>query len=364
MQPGRRFFATLDGIRGIAAIMVVELHAHALFSSRVSEEGFLAVDIFFILSGVVITNAYEHRLCTGLTFQDFMKIRLIRLYPLYLLGTLIGIFSVIYSIESIDHVKNNYIYMVVGVFMLPNLLSYGLYPLNPPAWSLFFEIFANAVHALIFRFLNLRNLAAIMALSASGLAGILYFVHVANFNIGWTATNTPGGFFRVGYSYFAGVLLYRLYESRKPVAGQARRVMSVPWIILGVVAATLAAKPSAEVRPYYELAVILLVFPAIVYCALFFEPVGIGAKLCKFLGAISYAVYVIHMPLYWVFQYTITRVTAVPLESLAPWAGFCFIGILLPLCWVLDKFYDGPLRSFLSARGQVNLSAAPKKPVS
>ena|ERR1019366_1468860 len=81
MQPGRRFFATLDGIRGIAAIIVVGVHAEPLFGNWATRENGLAVDIFFILSGVVIDNAYGHRLQTGLAVRSFAKIRLIRFYP-------------------------------------------------------------------------------------------------------------------------------------------------------------------------------------------------------------------------------------------------------------------------------------------
>jgi peptidoglycan/LPS O-acetylase OafA/YrhL len=46
IQRGRRFFATLDGIRGIAAIMVVAFHAAPLFGKGIVQEQFLAVDIF------------------------------------------------------------------------------------------------------------------------------------------------------------------------------------------------------------------------------------------------------------------------------------------------------------------------------
>ncbi|MGH6822930.1 MAG: hypothetical protein ACRECP_03190 [Methylocella sp.] len=49
-------------------------------------------------------------------------------------------------------------------------------------------------------------------------------------------------------------------------------------------------------------------------------------------------------------------------ESWAAWAGFCFIGVLLPFCWALDKSYGGPLRRFLLAFGQSKFATMPEKP--
>ena len=91
---------------------------------------------------------------------------------------------------------------------------------------------------------------------------------------------------------------------------------------------------------------------------------GVGARVCKFLGSISYAVYVIHVPLEWLITGMIQRMAGVPVESWdpwAPWAGFCFIGVLLAFCWALDKFYDAPLRRFLLARMQSQFAPVREK---
>jgi peptidoglycan/LPS O-acetylase OafA/YrhL len=136
----------------------------------------------------------------------------------------------------------------------------------------------------------------------------------------------------------------------------------VPWVILGLVEVMLAAKPQAAGRPYYEFAVVTLFFPAIIYCALWFEPTGVGGRVCKFLGAVSYAVYAIHLPLYWLISGITKRMLHVPVESWAPWTGICFLGLLLAFCWALDKFFDRPLRSFLLARGQLTTATIPEKP--
>src|ERR1700761_6040207 len=87
----RRTFETLNAMRGIAAIGVVLFHGRALWHGAVAPHGYLAVDIFFMLSGFVIAHAYEERLRLGLSVAEFAKIRIIRFYPLYALGLTLGI---------------------------------------------------------------------------------------------------------------------------------------------------------------------------------------------------------------------------------------------------------------------------------
>jgi peptidoglycan/LPS O-acetylase OafA/YrhL len=361
MQPGRRFFATLDGIRGIAAIIVVGVHAEPLFGNWATRENGLAVDIFFILSGVVIDNAYGHRLQTGLAVRSFAKIRLIRFYPLYIFGFALGLLGMLLGFGSITHAGYIPLALVLAILILPNPFINTLFPMNPPAWSLSNELFVNIVYAFAFRYLTTRVLGAIMAVCVLGFVGILYFGHDHTLSVGFNRAHLFGGFIRAGYSFFAGVLLYRLFASRKFAPANAWRMAFMPWVILGLVAMMLGATPPARVVPYYEFVVVVFLFPAAVYCALWFEPMGVGARVCKFLGAISYAVYVIHFPLYWLITSMLTRATGVAAENFAPWGGFCFLGVLLPICWALDKFYDGPLRAFLLTRGQSKYATVPKK---
>ena len=84
VRSGKHVYATLDGIRGIAAALVAMRHAGALFPGWDFPNSGLAVDLFFVISGFVVASAYDRRLADGLTLGAFMRIRLIRLYPLYL----------------------------------------------------------------------------------------------------------------------------------------------------------------------------------------------------------------------------------------------------------------------------------------
>lgn len=89
-------FEILDGLRGVAAIIVVMFHLFETYSagpcSQILNHGYLAVDFFFMLSGFVIGYAYDDRWGKGMTQWNFYKRRLIRLQPMVIMGSLIGAF--------------------------------------------------------------------------------------------------------------------------------------------------------------------------------------------------------------------------------------------------------------------------------
>ena len=87
----------LDGLRGVAALMVIWYHifeGYAFASDTMIttfNHGYLAVDFFFILSGFVIGYAYDDRWGKSLTMKDFFKRRLIRLHPMVIMGVSSGL---------------------------------------------------------------------------------------------------------------------------------------------------------------------------------------------------------------------------------------------------------------------------------
>src|SRR5262245_20131162 len=138
-QPGRRFFATLDGIRGVAAIMVVRATAIREGDSpgTISRGRY-----FFVLSGVVITNAYEHRFQSGLSVLSFAILRTIRLYPLYILGTAIRLIAIgagliMVGSSSVGNGRQLAGPLFFELLALPDPFVFSVFPLNRPAWSLF-----------------------------------------------------------------------------------------------------------------------------------------------------------------------------------------------------------------------------------
>ncbi len=88
-------YELLDGLRGVAALLVVFYHIFEGFSFAgggtlitVINHGYLAVDFFFILSGFVIGYAYDDRWKKNMTLKGFFKRRLIRLHPMIIMDEL------------------------------------------------------------------------------------------------------------------------------------------------------------------------------------------------------------------------------------------------------------------------------------
>ena len=90
----KNHFKILDGLRGLAAVIVVVFHILETFtggdhSKQIINHGYLAVDFFFVLSGFVIGYAYDDR-WGKMTLKGFFKRRLIRLHPMIIIGMIIG----------------------------------------------------------------------------------------------------------------------------------------------------------------------------------------------------------------------------------------------------------------------------------
>ena len=170
-QP-KRFFCTLDGIRGLAAILVAMSHTLPFLRPATLDEAHLAVDIFFLLSGVVLANAYEERLLSGLGVWRFAMIRAVRLYPLYALGCLITVIAALAGIRADIPPEDLLLFVALAVFLLPNpfMGNDQIFPLNGPSWTLFFEMLANMYYAVVIHSLTTRHLVTIMLVSALGLA--------------------------------------------------------------------------------------------------------------------------------------------------------------------------------------------------
>ena len=83
-------YEILDGLRGVAAIIVIIFHFFELYSfgnpaKQIVNHGYLAVDFFYVLSGFVIGYAYDDR-WDRMSYWDFYKRRLIRLHPMVIIS--------------------------------------------------------------------------------------------------------------------------------------------------------------------------------------------------------------------------------------------------------------------------------------
>ena len=229
-------YALLDGLRGVAALLVVWYHVFEGYQfasgSAIIQEinhGYLAVDFFFILSGFVIGYAYDDRWGKTLTLGKFFKRRLIRLHPMVVMGALIGL--VMFILQGAvtwngtpASVPAMMIALLCGMLMIPALPGGGyevrgngeMFPLNGPAWSLFFEYIGNILYALFIRRFSTRALAIL-----AGILSILLLWFTATdvcgygmFGVGWTldGLNFWGGLLRMLCPFTIGMLLSRVFH--------------------------------------------------------------------------------------------------------------------------------------------------------
>ena len=349
-------YHTLDALRGIAAIAVVLGHATPLFLPfRPMPSYPLAVDLFFALSGFVLAHSYGAKLSRDLTWRAFMRTRLIRLYPLYILGAALGVLAEIAKIsvseaDALSPVHLGFV-AITAVFFLPSPpahLASPLFLVNLPAWSLFFELVTNAGYARFFRQLTRLVLVGVMAISGAVLCYATFLKGDVVHGTEW-ATFIPG-LCRATFSFALGVVLYGLKDQFPRFLGYGGAVLAPVLLSLALMGA-----PPDELRPWYDLAFVMIVVPLLIIAGSMSQPAGRVVPAFAFLGTISYAIYAIHAPLVQMTTFASTLVPQVP-PSLF---GIVLVLGLLILCVALDRFYDRPVRRWLTGKaGQRNVPDA------
>lgn len=365
-------YHVLDGLRGVAAIAVMcghflsaefRLHGHPIVPFTQSS---LAVDLFFVLSGFVLSHAYAGRIADGMSLRWLMTKRFIRLYPLFLTGLLLGAATLALLIASglttmnperaMASVAVNLVFLpflshdVIHDLATQGALVASIFPANPPAWSLFFEMLASlALPWLLGR--KTRQLGLVIALCWVGYLAFGLYAGLPNdkagFNpsLGWNADNFAGGFFRVGFGFALGVLLYRAM----PMIGPLIQARTPGWLLtpglLYLAGFALLINPFAA-RGAITSLTLLVAIPALVAAAALTKP-GTGGTLRAsiFLGTLSYPLYCLHFP--------VGRLTALATHglNLSTWSFALLAGSLSILAALAAAaVVDRPLRRLIAAR--------------
>jgi peptidoglycan/LPS O-acetylase OafA/YrhL len=345
----KQHFEILDGLRGIASICVVIFHfmefAAPDYNDNFMAHAYLAVDFFFCLSGFVIAYAYDNRL-KDLGLRTFFQLRLIRLHPLVVIGSILGIIGFIADpfsdLQAVKGWGKTIMMFITSCLMVPYPVVeeryFNLYHLNPPTWSLLWEYVANIVYALALVRINQRALWIIVSIAA---AALIFESYRSNFlSVGWGADNVAGGFFRVFFSFTAGILVYRFNWIIKSRFG---------FISLSLLLMFAFLFPFSDKRNWFtDPAFAIIYFPLII-------ALGAGAeistglrKLCRFSGDISYPLYMVHYPFLWVlYSYMQKEKTTMDqMKIIIP------VGMVLLICfaWIIMKFADEPIRKYFSER--------------
>jgi peptidoglycan/LPS O-acetylase OafA/YrhL len=355
-------YEILDGLRGIAAFMVLGFHVLEAYYvthpdgkfDQALNHAYLAVDFFFVLSGFVIGYAYDDR-WGKMTLGEFLKRRIFRLHPMVIFGTLLGVVMFYFGAsEAFPLIRDTplwkvLLYALLGILMIPTGPSIDIrgwkemYTLDAPTWTLAFEYIANGLYALFIRRFSKTALTVLVVLA--GGATLHLTLMQGDVIGGWTidAHHLHVGFTRLMYPFFAGLLLFRLGK----VIRLPHAFALCSLLLVAVLSAPRIGGPETLWQNgLYEAAVILVVFPLIV-------AVGAGgtvksksaSKACKLLGDLSYPVYLVNYPLCYLHtawasdhHYTLAEGGWMPV--------FVFTAILL-ISYVSMKYYDIPLRRWL-----------------
>ena len=357
-------YVVLDGLRGVAALMVVVFHLFEAYSGGVPQNqiinhGYLAVDFFFLLSGFVVAYAYDDR-WGRMSQWDFYKRRLVRLQPMIIVGGLIGAallglqhFSIFPKLAGVTP------WQVLGVLLLSFVMiplrpsaeirGWGeIYPLNGPQWSLFYEYAANILYAVGLRKLSNRALGVLVAVAALALVHLLTFGPRGDVIGGWAldANGIRIGLTRVMFPFFAGVLLMRLGKRIK-----VPNAFAVASLLL-VVAFSLPRFGGAErlwLNGLYEAACVILLFPLIVAIGAGDKQAdGASVRVARFFGDLSYPLYITHYPLIYIYTgWVVDR--KIPAAQGALVGAGVFVGAVA-IAYACLKLYDEPTRRWLAGK--------------
>lgn len=368
-------YELLDGLRGVAALLVVFYHIFEGFSFAeltnaagdgvisTLNHGHIAVDFFFMLSGFVISYAYDDR-WGKMSIGDFFKRRLVRLHPMVVMGALVGVATFVAAgcrqwDGTVTPVSYVLMALVLTMFMVPALPGRPyevrgngeMFPLNGPAWSLFFEYVGNILYALFIRRLSTKALAILAA--ALGVAHAFFFVgDVSGYGcvgVGWTidSVNFFGGLVRMLFPFTVGMLLARTFVPRK-VNGAfwvctilLVAIFSVPYI---------ASAGSVSLNSLYEVICIALLFPLIVWMGACGTCGGsFTGRVSKLLGDLSYPLYIVHYPIMYLFYAWLIEEKHYTLGE--TWAvSAMVVAASILLAFLLLKLYDEPVRRYLAGK--------------
>lgn len=386
-------YEILDGLRGVAAFMVILFHCLEtyipVFKTQIINHGYLAVDFFFVLSGFVIGYAYDDR-WDKMTTWGFFKRRLTRLHPMVIAGTVIGACLFFFQIAAFPKIADCEgwkfaLCIVMGLLMIPcglglDIRGWGEFnSLNGPNWSLTLEYVGNILYAFVFRHLSKIALAVLCICCAFftldltlgwDVFGLFPIREVTRpdgqvltlggpqYNVigGWSLTTQQLyiGFTRMLYPFLCGLLISRILPSHRTESnpsGSPIRLKGGFWwcslvliIIFSIPCLTGQASP---IDGAYQAFSILILFPLIVLA-------GAGSvtrskfstKVCKWLGELSYPLYITHYPFMYMQMAWFRQHRDAPLwMHIALNLGVIVISIIT--AWCVYKTYDIPVREWL-----------------
>lgn len=372
-------YEILDGLRGVAALLVIVFHLFETYSQgpayQIINHGYLAVDFFFVLSGFVIGYAYDER-WDRMSVWSFFKRRLARLHPMVIVGTLIGaslfFFAGTAFPQTFEISPWKFILcLVMGLLMIPcgtglDIRGWGeTNSFNGPNWSLTLEYIGNILYAFVFRFLPKTALAGLCLACAFLTLDLTlgwdifgFFPDGPQYNVigGWslTAQQIYIGFSRLLYPFLCGLLISRIlpvHQSENNFSGSPIHLRGGFWwcalaMIIIMSMPCLQGRQCAADGAFQAISILVL-FPLIVLAGAGSKTTDVvSTKVCKWLGGISYPLYITHYPIMYMQMNWVAEHQDAPLwMHICVGLGVLLMSILVAMC--LLKAYDEPVREWL-----------------
>jgi peptidoglycan/LPS O-acetylase OafA/YrhL len=349
-QP-KKHFEMLDGLRGIAAIAVVLFHFMEIatpdYSDSFIPRSYLAVDFFFCLSGFVIAYAYDDRI-SRLGISNFLKLRLIRLHPLVVIGTFIGLLAFIY--DPFNDLAKSFTplqkigMLLSGITLIPYPIVpqryFNLFHLNPPTWTLLWEYIGNILYAVLLIRISKKVLWILVFIGAVLLCAVS--MHSGYLAVGFGGDDFLSGGVRLWFSFLMGILIFR-----------SRWILSniMSFFTFACLLSVVFVIPfSPTYGKFIDPIIVLFYFPFLVALGngnRFLQ----GNKICHFLGDISYPLYIIHYPAIWIFMSYVEKFK----PSMSEMTAIIILGtlLLIGISYLVLCTIDEPIRKYLRNRLQV-----------
>jgi peptidoglycan/LPS O-acetylase OafA/YrhL len=359
-------FDVLDGMRGIAAISVMIYHFSKHENFSILSNAGIAVDLFFILSGFVIINSYGSRIGVSISAREYIFKRAIRLYPMFLIGLLIGI-PVLYVVTNAGgstypnrHIIGSAVY---NSAFLPYIGNWGInnfgaadpsvgeiFPANPPAWSLFFEVVASFSFVILSK-LKRSALFKFMVLCYAAMILNGFLISFLSDRIGydpaqgWGATNFIGGFPRVFFGFTLGMLLFVVANDTRAWFHSFSENYIRSSYLLYILLVAIFAFP-LQIKGLYPMLVVATIAPCLVFFGSKMHCTNrVESNIARFLGWISYPLYCLHFPVG-------RAVFLAGGDFRAPRWVLVIISIVITfvVSVILTKLLEEPVRSYFSTK--------------
>ncbi|MHC6225026.1 acyltransferase family protein [Pseudomonas sp. X10] len=312
---------SLQALRALAAWVVVchhfmqiffDFHATDPIGQFLSDRGAVGVDIFFVISGLVIYLSSRDK---NIAPQRFLLNRVLRIVPAYWFYTALMGLLLLSASQWMPHQTIEWQHFLFSLLFIPaqNPGGYGMYPTLNVGWTLNFEMFFYLLFSLVFLVRQRHHLwlvTAALLLASEVLSRFGLLSHFYGNNI--------------IYEFLLGIVIGVLYRRGLIIEGL--------WLPLAVLAAASYAiyhlDASARLLHWG------LPSAMIVLACVSLEPYFKGNRALKALGDCSYSVYLIHVLVLWSAWLASQRLKlnpyavfalCVPLIGVASWFSYLWL---------------------------------------